>query len=492
MKKYSSLLFILLFVSLSVIGCEKKSNPTTDTTTLSLETVVTTTTSSEEAATTKTEQEEILRATPDWVDKAIIYEVNIRQYTKEGTFEAFSEHLDRIKELGVNTLWFMPVSPISETNRKGTLGSYYSISDYTAINPEFGTMEEFKSLVNKAQDLGFRVVIDWVANHTGWDSAWITDHPEWYLHNAAGEIVHPPGTDWDDVAQLNFENQELRRAMIDAMKFWVEEINVDGFRCDYAVGVPLDFWETARKELTTIKEIYMLAEDDQSKAFLINAFDSNYNWKFFKNVNSVAKGNAKASSIRNNINVNNSFPAGSFPLNFIDNHDENSWNGTIESRMGKEPINAITTLLFTMPGVPLVYSGQEAGLNKSLAFFEKDEINWSSFPYEAIIRTLSDIKTSNPALHNGSFGGKLQYLDEDNRNIIAFQRTKDSNTITVIINLSNQPQQLTADLSELLDSKILIHGKSQDDFSTEGTTVTTEFLSTMEQLSPWEYIVITN
>ncbi|MDF2821759.1 MAG: 1,4-alpha-glucan branching enzyme [Clostridiales bacterium] len=487
LKKIKSSTLIILILSVLLVGCSKETKKEVVSTTT--EAVVTTPTEDSVTLTTTVEAEpETTKATPDWADKAVIYEVNVRQYTAEGTFNAFSEHLERLKELGVNTLWFMPIYPISETNRKGTLGSYYAISDYTAINPEFGTLEDFKALVAKAHEMGFKVVLDWVANHTGWDSTWILEHPDWYLQNESGEIVCPPGTDWDDVAQLNFESTDLRQEMIKSMKYWVEEIDVDGFRCDYAIGVPLDFWEAAREELTSVKEVYMLAEDDQSKSFLLKAFDSNYNWKFFQNVTSVAKGTKKASTIEDYINRNNVLPEGSFPINFIDNHDENSWNGTIQSRLGDEPVNAITALIFTMPGAPLIYSGQEAGLNKSLQFFEKDEIEWSNFPYSDIISKLCDIKINNPALYNG-IGGKLQFVEQDNVNVIAFERTKDDNKITVIINMSKDNQVFTLDTSNLLDSDILLHGIGADKTNDTIEKASSETLNTLKSLSPWEFYI---
>ena len=172
----------------------------------------------------------------------------------------------------------MPIHPISEKNRKGSLGSYYAVKDYKGINPEFGSMEDFKSLVNKAHEMGFKVIIDWVANHTGWDNQWITDHPEWYTKDSLGNII-PPNPDWSDIADLNFDSQPMRQAMIDAMDFWVRETNIDGFRCDVAWGVPQDFWEAATASLDSIKPVYMLAEDEDHPALLEKAFESNYAWK---------------------------------------------------------------------------------------------------------------------------------------------------------------------------------------------------------------------
>lgn len=194
----------------------------------------------------KTDEETDIRYQPEWTKDAVIYEVNVRQYTEEGTFQAFSDHLQELRDMGITTLWFMPIHPISETKRSGVLGSYYSITDYCAVNPEFGTAEDFGALVEKAHDMDFHVMLDWVANHTGWDCAWITEHPDWYTLDEQGSIISPEGMGWPDVADLNYDNSEMRAEMIRCMKYWVEEYDIDGFRCDFAGGVPLDFWEEAR------------------------------------------------------------------------------------------------------------------------------------------------------------------------------------------------------------------------------------------------------
>ena len=266
---------------------------------------------------------------PEWSDNATMYEVNIRQYTKEGTFEAFSEHLPRLQKMGVKILWFMPVHPISKVKRNGVLGSYYSVADYYETNPEFGTKEDFKRLVDQCHEMGFKVIMDWVANHTGWDNEWIKKHPEWYTKNDKGEIVYPET--WQDVADLNYNNKSMQKAMLKAMTYWVKEFDVDGFRCDYAGGVPYEFWEKARKKLEKIKPVYMLAEDNSSMALLKYAFNSNYGWSLYNDLNSIAKGSKKAESLKSYfLSTIKTYPDGTYPLHFIDNHDENSWNGTVE------------------------------------------------------------------------------------------------------------------------------------------------------------------
>jgi glycosidase len=429
---------------------------------------------------------------PEWASKAIIYEVNVRQYTEEGTFQAFSKHLDRLKDMGITTLWFMPIYPISKVDRKGTLGSYYSIADYTSVNPEFGTLDDFKALVQEAHKKGFTVILDWVANHTGWDNTWITEHPDWYLQDSKGNIVSPPGMGWNDVAQLNYDNNEMRQAMIDAMRFWVEEADIDGFRCDYATGVPQDFWEEAREELSEVKELYMLAEDNRNKTFLQKAFDSNYNWSLYDCLKSIAKGGRKAYGVKSLIRASASMPEGSFPLNFMDNHDKNSWDGTMIKIFGEDAIPPLTALIFTIPGAPLIYSGQEAGLNKRLQFFEKDQISWDSLPYEELITNLCKIKTDNPALSNGSAGAEAEFIETENDNILAFHRTKDNNKITVIMNLSKEEQTDPIDYSVLEGDTVLLHGTGKDEMSTAAYQFTGQEIGELSTLQPWEYYIISS
>ena len=377
---------------------------------------------------------------PEWVKDAVLYEVNIRQFSPEGTFNAFARDLPRLKELGVDILWLMPIHPISEKNRKGTLGSYYAVKDYKGINPEFGTMEDFKNLVDQAHDFGFKVIIDWVANHTGWDNEWIYDHPEWYTQDSTGTIISPD-PDWSDIADLNFDVEPMRRAMIDAMDFWLKEANIDGFRCDVAWGVPQDFWEEARASFDSIKPVYMLAEDEDHPGLLNYAFESNYAWELHHIINDVAKGEKNAQDIRNYFAEmdNNKYAPGSFPMQFITNHDENSWAGTVQQRLG-EAADALAVFSFTVPGIPLIYSGQEADMNKQLAFFDKDEIDWSNLNKQAFYKQLIDLKTNNEALWNGLDGGNLKLINTNtNDQVFAFTREKHTNKLLIIMNLSSHP-----------------------------------------------------
>jgi glycosidase len=373
---------------------------------------------------------------PDWSKDSVMYEVNIRQYTEEGTFKAFEEQLPRLKELGVEILWLMPIHPISKKKRKGALGSYYSVQDYQAVNPEFGTREEFKSLVNKAHDLGFKVLLDWVANHTGWDSEWI-ENKDWYTQDKDGNIVHPPGTNWTDVADLNYDNEEMRAEMIAAMEFWVAEVNIDGYRCDYAGGVPLEFWETARKELDKIKPIFMLAEDGNNYDLLEQAFNANYGWDLNGIMQDIADGKKSAQAVESYLKrVQGKYPDGSYPLLWTANHDDNSWHGTTEELFG-DAKQTMAVLTFTLPGMPLIYSGQEAGLDQQLAFFKKDQINWGDFSQQKFYQKLVDLKTEHQALWNGDAGGEINLLDSSKKSVLVFERKKGEDRIVVIMNLSD-------------------------------------------------------
>lgn len=416
---------------------------------------------------------------PDWVKNSVLYEVNIRQYTPEGTFKAFEAHLPRLKELGVDILWIMPINPISVKNRKGSLGSYYSVKDYKAVNPEFGTMADFKELVNKAHELGLKVIVDWVANHTGWDNQWITDHPEWYTKDSLGNII-PPNPDWADIADLNFDSQPMRHAMIDAMKFWVKEANIDGYRCDVAWGVPQDFWEAATASLDSIKPVYMLAEDEDHPDFLKKAFESNYSWKLHHLLNEVAQGKKTAADIQKYYTDSVSkYAAGSFPMLFITNHDENSWAGSEYERMG-DAVKALATFTFATEGIPLLYSGQEAGLKKRLLFFEKDTINWKNLEMQKFYKQLVDLKKDNPALWNGAFGAPIKFIETSAPlQILAFEREKDKNRVVAVFNFSPNPSQVSVKIKE--------PGEYLDYFSSEKISIGDE---AVWSLAPWTYKIL--
>jgi len=396
------------------------------------------------ACKTKTAVTDVKANYPEWAKNAVIYEVNVRQYTPEGTFKAFEANLPRLKELGVDILWFMPIHPIGVKDRKvpegykTSLGSYYSVKDYKGVNPEFGTEANFKSLVAKAHEMGFKVLIDWVANHSAKDNAWITEHPDWYVQDSTGKILVP--FDWTDCAKLNYSNQDMRAAMIDAMKYWVVNCDIDGFRCDVAGEVPVDFWDTARVQLEKVKPMFMLAENEDHPELCKKAFDANYGWGMHSVMHKVAQGKDSVNQIvRQEIKMDTILPKYAMQMNFITNHDENSWNGTAQEKFGAGE-NAFAVLTYTLPGMPLIYSGQEAGLNKRLHFFVKDTINWSNLALTPFYQTLNKLKHSNEALFNPPYGGSFEQVkNTEPAKVISFLRVRGDAKVLVITNLSATP-----------------------------------------------------
>lgn len=372
----------------------------------------------------------------EWSKDAVIYEVNVRQFTKEGTFKALENHIPRLKALGVKILWLMPIQPIGEVNRKGTLGSYYSIKDYTSINPEFGTEDDLKSLVNTIHKNGMYVILDWVANHTSWDHKWTKTNPEFYVKDTSGNFV-PPIKDWHDVIDLDYNNKNLRQEMIKSMKFWIAKYNIDGFRCDVADMVPLDFWEEARVKLEEIKPIFMLAEAEK-KEYQRKAFDMGYSWTALHLFNDIARGKKSVKYLRQYIiNDVEEYSNGEYRMLFITNHDENSWAGSEYERLGAEKVKAFTALTFVLRGMPLIYTGQEAENKRRLSFFEKDSVKWQSTKTEVLITKLCSLKTYNKALWNGNYGGSIVILPvNDKRNVLAVARVLEKNVVFGLFNLS--------------------------------------------------------
>lgn len=379
---------------------------------------------------------------PEWSRDVAIYEVNLRQYSSGGTFREFEEHLPRLKEMGIGILWFMPIHPIGKVNRKGTLGSYYSVQDYKAVNPRYGTLDEFKALVRKIHDMDMYVIIDWVANHTAWDNKMTEDHPEWFTQNKDGNF-QPPVPDWHDVIDLNYDNRELWQYMADAMKFWLIEAGIDGFRCDVAEMVPPKFWEESIPQLRDVKPIFMLAEGAAPELHEIG-FDMTYNWDLYYLMNDIAQGKRSAADLSPLLNGESvRYGTDDYRMLFTTNHDENSWNGTVFERLG-ESAGTFAVLTMTLPGMPLVYNGQESGMNKRLSFFEKDEIEWQDHPFAEIYKTLLNLKKENPALWNGTAGGSFSPIPTTNeKNVFAFYRQKGEAEVVVILNLSSKEQWIS-------------------------------------------------
>lgn len=383
------------------------------------------------------EQEETSRALPvEWTKNANIYEVNLRQYSEEGTFNAFAEDLPRLKDMGVDILWFMPIHPIGEKNRKGGMGSYYAVRDYKAVGEEYGTIEDFKVLVEKAHKLGMYVLIDWVANHTAWDNVWLENHSDFYEKDSIGNFISP--FDWSDVIALDYTNMEMREAMADALKFWVADVDIDGYRCDVAGEVPTDFWNWIRPQLDEIKPVFMLAEAEKPE-LLESAFDMDYGWEFHHIMNGIVKGEKNVQDVLAYLKKEKETnPENTYKLNFITNHDENSWNGTIKERLG-EAADVLSVLTYTLNSMPLMYSGQEAANEKRLEFFEKDMIAWKDYSKHDFYSKLIEIKHNNPALWNGNYGGEFISLNnEQDDRLFVFKQVKGENEILVLLNLSDE------------------------------------------------------
>ena len=427
------------------------------------------------------------------METAVIYEANIRQYSPEGTFDEFTKDIPQLKELGVKVIWLMPVFPISETKRKATggpdskfasefpeeeqgkyLGSYYAVSDFTKINPEFGTKEDFRELIEMAHRNSIYVILDWVPNHTGWDHEWLKTNPEYFTQNEKGEVIHPDGTDWTDVADLNYENQDMRKAMIDDMIYWITEEGVDGFRCDVAGSVPTDFWQQAVPQLRKKKDIFMLAEAWEPELLDGNLFDMAYAWDGHHLFNGLAKGEKTLQDYEAYIQkINKEYDADDILMNFVTNHDENSWNGSLKERMG-DASELMTALSFMLKGMPLIYSGQEYDLNHRLKFFEKDSIPKIKGDSWKLLQKLGELKSLNSALNGGKNSAAYKRLDS-NENILVFERSKNQDTILFIGNLSNESNKVSLPegiyLDYLANKKI---GLKRDAYD----------------LGPWEYKIL--
>jgi glycosidase len=384
-------------------------------------------------------------AHPSWSRNAVLYEVNVRQYTPEGTFAAFDRRLTGLDSLDVDILWLMPVQPIGKVNRKGSLGSYYSVANYTAINPEFGDAADFKALVDDIHHHGKKVILDWVPNHTSFDNVWITAHPDWYVHRADGTISNARDnegreTDWTDVAELDYDKPAMREAMIAAMRWWVDSMHVDGFRCDVAGGVPLDFWTQARRALLADRpELFMLAEAEGPEFHA--TFDATYGWELHHLLNEIAQGKQPVSALDAYFTRERlTYPPSAYRMYFTSNHDENSWNGSEFERMGANHIPAFVLAATVQSSMPLLYTGQQASLTKRLRFFDKDTVDWSGPSLVGFYRSMFDLKHANEALWNGEYGGaqtRLQTTRGDR--VYAFTRTRGNSTVLVAVNFGDAP-----------------------------------------------------
>lgn len=448
------------------------------------------------------QEEQIAPVSNEAMESAVIYEANIRQYSPEGTLDAFTEDIPKIKELGVKVIWLMPIYPISEKNRKATgdlsiediedpverkkyLGSYYAISDYTEVNPNFGTKEDLDELVATAHENGMYVILDWVANHTGWDHQWLTEHPEFYTQNEKGEPVDPlnPATGeswgWTDVADLNYNNKELWKEMTEDMKYWVDEHNIDGFRADVAGEVPTEFWEQALEEIKQTKPVFMLAESEEKELFH-QAFDMGYNWEGHHVMNGMAQGKATVEVWDDYMKkIDTTYQKDDYLMNFVTNHDENSWNGTVKERMG-DAAEAMVALSYTIPGMPLIYSGQEYDMNKRLLFFEKDTIPMTKGKMWPILEKLGDLKNQSTALNGGKEAADYTRLKTSaDKKVLAFERSKNGEKVVYVANMTDKPVEFTLELEKDLSPFI----GSKDFKISENNKY---------NFGPWEYIVLRN
>ena len=417
----------------------------------------------------------------EWTRDAVLYQLNTRQFTSEGTFAAAQKELPRIAAMGVDIIWLMPIHPIGEANRKGSLGSPYAVRDYRAVNPEFGSEAEFRAFVDEAHRLGLKVILDWVANHSAYDNPLTLSHPEWYTRTPEGALMSPAGTDWSDVADFDYTQPGLRQYMTESLVYWVREFGIDGYRADVAGYVPTDFWETARAELDKVKPVFMLAEWEQ-RDLHARAFDATYGWGWKEAMQRLVKDGTGAGAMRGYYaGQSETWPHAAMRMVYTENHDQNSWDGVANEIYGPA-YEAAMALSFTGPGLPLIYNGQEADNDRMLKFFERDPIVWREGKHAALIATLIALKTDNPALHNGRFGALLVEVPSNaTADVFAFTRGQAGERVFAVFNLSPRPQQVTFQYARH-------HGRYADALSGEAMTfVGGETLA----LAPWGYRIFT-
>lgn len=419
---------------------------------------------------------------PEWSKNAVIYQINTRQFTREGTFRAAQRELPRLKALGVDILWLMPIHPIGVKNRKGTLGSPYSIRDYYNINPEFGTKPDLKAFVDAAHGQGMRVILDWVANHSAWDNPLVQQHPEWYDRDWKGAFRPTPWWDWSDIIDFDFRQAGVRRYMADAMLYWVREFGIDGYRADVAAYVPIDFWNQLRSDLDAIKPVFMLAEA-QMRDLHARAFDASYGWGWYEAMVNIAKGRADVGALFGYYSENESaWPAGAMRMTYVENHDQNAWHGTQFEQFGPALMNA-TVLSVVGEGVPLLYNGVEAGNTKRLAFFERDPIVWKPHPNADLYKRLFVLKKANRALWNAPWGARMVgIVNSAPSKVFSFVRQKDGHRVFAAINFSAEPQAVTF-------NEALHHGRYRD--FANGRAVVVDGTTKMT-MAPWTYRLLTS
>ena len=421
---------------------------------------------------------------PEWSYSAVLYEMNIRQLTAEGTLRAATERLPFLRSVGVDAIWLMPIYPIGVEGRKGTLGSYYSIRDYKGVNPEFGTADDLHHFITTAHALGLKVLLDWVANHTARDARWITERPsEWYERDEAGVAKVP--WDWSDTAKLNYANRDVWRGQIEAMRYWIEEFGVDGFRCDMAMLVPIEFWQEASAELHRIKpDVFMLAEAEEDNLF-DSAFNASYQWNIHHIMCDIAKGARRVWDLRNAIHSERAkYPREAMRMSFTSNHDENSWSGSHQARFGAA-LDVMTAMTFLMPStMPLIYTGQEVGYDHSFEFFERDAIPAECYVENRsteLYRRLSVLKHRELALAAGERGGEVIEIENNAKDcMMTFVREVRGSRVVAIVNLS--PYTIHADFRTGIYA-----GKYIDALSGERVVLEDHV---ERDIAPWQYHIL--
>ena len=417
---------------------------------------------------------------PEWSKDAVLYQLNTRQFTQEGTFKAAQQQLPRLAELGVDIIWLMPIHPIGEKERKGELGSPYAVKDYRAVNPDYGTVEDLKAFVAEAHSLGLHVILDWVANHSAWDNHLVEDHPEWYERDENGNLKPTPWVDWGDIIDLDYSQKGLREYMGGAMRYWVEEVGIDGFRADMAGLVPLDFWEDVRADLEQVKPVFMLAEYDQ-RDVLAKAFDASYSWAWKNTLQSVALHGSDASSFVGYYFENEGvWPRDGYRLLYSSNHDQNSWDEAAPVLYGDAYRNVVV-MSFVSEGIPMIYNGQEAYNEKMLEFFERDPIEWREHEIAGLFKRLISLKKENTALHNGAAGARMIAVQHDNpKQIFAFRRGDKNSSVVSVFNMSSEVAVVN-----LTDENLA--GDFVDAFSGEVVEISS---NTEWQMKPWSHRIL--
>lgn len=414
----------------------------------------------------------------NWIANSNIYEVNIRQYTPEGTFDAIAKSLPRLKDMGVEILWIMPIHPIGKPHRKGTLGSYYSVADFKAVNPEFGTAADFKNLIKKAHKSGMKVIMDWVANHAAWDNVWTKEHPDFFVRDEAGNFKPP--YDWDDVIQIDHSNMAEQEAMIDAMKYWITDFDIDGFRADLAHLTPLEFWKKARTAIEPLKpDLFWLAESEEINYHEV--FDCTFTWEWMHATENFYKGNTNLTSLYDILSKYNTvFPETAYRMYFTSNHDENTWNGTTREKYG-DMAKALSVFNCTWNGIPMIYSGEELPNEKRLRFFDKDVIEWTgTCALHDFYKTLLNLRKENASLRAADAAvTTFHIITEGNKNMMAYLRKNDDAEVLVFINLSNEQSGFTI-------KDVLINGNYTNVF---GKAESILEVDTYLKIEPWGYLV---